>query len=305
VNLGNQGALALSSDGRRLYAVNARSGDISIFAIRSRGLEVIDRVAVPTGSHPISLTLHGNLLYALNLGDPGVAANITGFYVGDEGRLRAIPNSTRPLSSPVPGPAGVGFDPSGNVLIVTEENTNKIDVYDVVNGLANGPVVHPSNGKTPFGFIFDRRGRLLVTEAFEPLLNVSALTSYDVDDAASPLEVISGSVSTHQTDACWVVLTKDGRFAYTTNTGSGTISGYSVSRTGHLKLIDPSGVTATTGGADSMPADVALSDDGQFVFSLNQGTGTISSFRVHPDGHLTGVSILPGIPLTATGLVAQ
>jgi 6-phosphogluconolactonase len=304
VNLGNQGALALSPSGRHLYVVNARSGDIAVFAINhsGSGLELKQRVS--TGEHPISVAVHDDLVYALNLPDPGASANITGFYV-DDGRLEPIPNSTRLLSSPFPGPAGVGFNPDGDLLVVTEERTNKIDLYDVVDGVARGPVVHASNGQTPFGFTFDRRGRLYVTEAFEPQLNVSALSTYDVDSANEPLDVISGSVTAHQTDTCWIVLSKDGHFAYVTNTGSGTITGYRVSRSAKVQLLDESGVTASTGGPNSMPADIALSSDGRFVFSLNQGAGTITSYRVHPDGHLTNVSTLADIPLTATGLVAR
>jgi 6-phosphogluconolactonase (cycloisomerase 2 family) len=120
-----------------------------------------------------------------------------------------------------------------------------------------------------------------------------------------PLHLISGSVPTLQTAACWVVVTKDGRFAYTTNTGSGTISGYRVSRTGELKLLDANGVTANTGGAGSSPLDLAISSDGRFVFSLNTGVGTIASFRLRADGRLISVSTQHGIPASASGLAAH
>ena len=57
------------------------------------------------------------------------------------------------------GPAQVEFSPRGNLLVVTEKMTNKIDTYTVGRrGLAEGPMVHNSVGITPFGFEFDRRG---------------------------------------------------------------------------------------------------------------------------------------------------
>ena len=59
--LGNQGALMLRRDGRRLYAVNAGTNDISAFAVTPRGLAFIERVG-SHGAQPISLTLHEDIL---------------------------------------------------------------------------------------------------------------------------------------------------------------------------------------------------------------------------------------------------
>ena len=245
-------------------------------------------------------------LYVLNAGDPnqGIAANITGFRVDADGRLGAIPNSTRALSTAAPGPAQVQFHPWGDTLVVTEKDTNRIDLFDVDDGVAGPAVVHPSSGQTPFGFSFDKRGHLIVSEAFGGAPNASAMSSYDLTDAASALEVISASVPTLQTAACWVAVTKNGKFAYTTNTGSGTISGYRISRSGELTLLDADGVTAST-GAGSTPLDIALSRDGRFAFSLNPGVGTIASFRVGAGGGLASVGTVPGIPASASGLVAR
>src|SRR5206468_4762317 len=136
-----------------------------------------------------------NVLYVLNAGDAtqGTAANVSGFHVGDHGRLEAIPNSTRPLSIATPGPAQISFGAWGDTLVVTEKNTNKIDLFDVQDGVASMPVAHTSNGMTPFGFAFDKRGHLIVSEAFGGAAGASALSSYDFDDAADPLEVITGS----------------------------------------------------------------------------------------------------------------
>jgi hypothetical protein len=77
-NLGNQGAVVLSQDNRWLFAVNAGSNDISVFAISPKGLILVDRAA-SGGVLPVSLTLHNDLLYVLNAG--GIN-NITGFTVG-------------------------------------------------------------------------------------------------------------------------------------------------------------------------------------------------------------------------------
>jgi 6-phosphogluconolactonase len=303
--LGNQGAVLLRADGRRLYAVNAGSDDISVFGTRFGGLVLLERLS-SGGVRPISLTRHGDILYVLNAGDAtrGAAANITGFHIGDDRRLKAIPGSTQPLSTANPDPAQIEFHPWGDTLVVTEKATNKITLYPVDDGVAGTPIARDSHGPTPFGFAFDRRGRLIVSEAFGGAADASALSSYEIDDAATPLELISGSVPTTETAACWVVVTRNGRFAYTTNTGSGTISGYRVSHSGRLSLLDPDGVTGRT-GAGSAPIDLALSNDSRFLFSLNSGTGTISSFRIRADGQLVRASTQHGVPVTSTGLAAH
>src|SRR5262249_59228235 len=109
------------------------------------------------------------------------------------------------------------------------------------DGRAGAPEVHASHGTTPFGFAFDRGDDLLVSEAFAGKTNQSALSSYEFDDGELSLE--SGSVSSEQTAACWVVIGRHGRFAYVTNTGSGTITGYKVAHDGELARPPATGLT--------------------------------------------------------------
>jgi 6-phosphogluconolactonase (cycloisomerase 2 family) len=98
------------------------------------------------------------------------------------------------------------------------------------------------------------------------------------------------------------VITGDGRFAYTSNTGSGTISGYRLSRAGELGLLDPDGVTATTMAG---PIDLALTRNDRFLYSLDSGVGAISAFRVKADGSLAPLAGASGLPAGANGLAAR
>ena len=97
-SLGSQGAVALSDDGRRLFAVNAGSNDVSVFDVGPTGLSLASQTA-SGGTLPISLTAHGSLLYVLNAGGAG---NISGFSVGAIGGLTPIAGSTQPLSGTNP-----------------------------------------------------------------------------------------------------------------------------------------------------------------------------------------------------------
>jgi 6-phosphogluconolactonase (cycloisomerase 2 family) len=300
MGLGSQGALVLARDGRFLYAVNAGSDSISVFARGRRGLSLIDRVA-SGGDQPISLTVKRNLLYVLNAGEGN---SIAGFRIAPNGHLRSLTGSKQPLSAQGVQPAQVLFNNTGDFLLVTEKATNHLDLYSVsATGLANGPSVKDSSGVTPFGFEFDARDRPIVSEAFADAPGQSAVSSYDFDAADAPLEAISASVPSGQTSACWVTITRNGHYAYVANTGSGTISAYAIARNGELALVG-NGVTANT-GADSKPQDLALSRGSHFLFVLTPGSGAVHSFEAAADGSLQRLDQALGVPPSAQGLVAD
>ena len=300
--LGSQGALVLSENQRWLFAVNAGSNEISVFAARRSGLRLVDTVA-SGGEMPISLTFHGNLLYVLNAGGSG---NITGFTIARNGRLSPLPGSTQPLSNGgagvAPGPAQVSFTPDGRQLVITEKASNSILTYLVgADGLASAPAVHPSAGTTPFGFDFSQHRYLIVSEAFGGAADASAVSSYEL--GRDNLQVVSPSIPTHQTAACWVVVTDNGKYAYTTNTGSGSVSGYRVSHDGTLTLLDADGRTGDT-GAGSTPIDAALSRNSRYLYVLNSGTHTVAAFQINGDGSLVPLGEV-GIPAGSVGIAAR
>jgi 6-phosphogluconolactonase len=297
--LGNQGGLTLAGSERWLLAVNAGTDNVSVFEVKNRGLRLRD-VEPSGGTQPVSVTEHRGLVYVLNAGSD----SITGFVLGRHGQLQPLAGSTRPLSGTGTGPAQISFSPDGGVLIVTEKNTNKIVTFTIDRqgrpGQAN---IQDSNGQTPFGFAFGKRDQLFVSEAFGGAENASATSSYEVDRNGM-LTTISASVGTNQTANCWVVVTPNGRFAYVTNTGSGSISGYSIGFDGAIELLDEDGRTAVTGDG-SVPIDLALTDNGRFLYSLNSGTNTLGAFRVQADGSLVPLPFVEGLPAAANGLAAR
>jgi 6-phosphogluconolactonase len=300
--LGSQGALILSEGNHLLFAVNAGSHEISVLAVGPNELTLVDKVA-SGGLRPISLTNDKDLLYVLNEGEGGIPPNITGFTVSPNGKLSPLAGSTRPLSGgSAADPAQIAFNPDGRVLVVTEKQTNLIDTYTVGDdGLASGPTPHASNGATPFGFDFDNRGNLIVSEAFGGAPNQSAMSSYRVS-ADGSLSVVSGSVRDFQTAACWVVVTNNSRFAYTSNTGSGSISSYHIRPDGTLTLLNS---VAGNTGPGSSPIDMALTNSSRFLYVYNGGFGTIGAFRVEADGSLTPIPGAGGIPFGAQGIAAR
>ena len=87
---------------------------------------------------------------------------------------------------------------------------------------------------TPYGFSINRQGYLIVSEAAGGGAGASTVSSYGVNSHTGLISVISPSVATMQTAACWISVTDDGRYAYSSNTGSGTVTGFRVDRNGTL-----------------------------------------------------------------------
>jgi 6-phosphogluconolactonase len=296
--LGSQGAVVLSNG--FLFAVNAGSDEVSVLKVGANGLTLTDNVS-SGGTMPISLTVHDDLLYVLNAGGNG---NITGFRISRDGQLTPIAGSTQSLSGAGVAPAQIEFNPWGNVLVVTEKGTNLIDTYVVgSDGVAGSPNTQASAGDTPFGFEFDKRGHLIVSDAFGGGANAGAMSSYNVSTGG--ISLITGPVANAQTAPCWVVVTKNGKFTYTSNTGTHNISGYYVGQDGSLTLFNDGGNTGST-GAGSNPIDMAVSNDSQYLYSLNAGNQTISIFRIdNGHGGLSSVQTISGLPARSAGLAAN
>ena len=298
--LGSQGSVVLNRAGDQLYVVNAGSDELSVFDVRDEVLVLRDLVS-SGGANPVSVTVRGGLVYVVNAGRGAVAGNITGFAVSG-GQLSPIAGSTQPLSGAAVGPAQIELDPSGRVLVVTEKGTNNLTTYLVdASGAAGPPRVTASHGQTPFGFEFDAGGTLIVSEAFGGAPGASALSSYRLDGNGLPV-LISGSIATGQTAACWVAISAGGSFAYTTNTASNSISGYELSPTGRLRRFADGGVTATTGAG---PIDFDFGAGGRYLYTLNAGGDSITIDRARSDGQLDDRGTFTGLPASTIGLAAR
>ncbi len=308
VDTDTQGPLRLSADNRFLYAVNPGSDNISVFEVNGTRLRFLQIVAA--GDQPLSLTICGNLLYSL---DGSVAGNgIRGFRRAANGTLTEIPDSFRMLSSPVAVPGDIEFSPDGRTILVTQKTTNvvltpqnAIDAFTIgADGYASAmPIRNASFGLRPFSLAFRSDGKLVAVESFNAAPNLSAASSYQLNPGGT-ISVISGSVPNLQTDVCWVLVTNDGRYVYTANFGSGTISSYSLSPSGSLTLLNGA---AAFSGAMSQPVDIDLSADGHFLYQLLRGTGAVAAFRVEANGSLTSLGLVTGgLPVNdgASGLAA-
>jgi len=284
-HLSSQGSLSYDPAQGLLYAVNAGSNTVSVFAVRGDRLS-LRQVIGSGGTFPVSVTVRGDLVYVLNAENGGAVQGYQMF----SGHLFPVPGANRllglnPALTPqfVNTPGQVAFSPDGSQLVVTtKDNTNDIDVFGIGagGGLSAHPVVNSEPGTIPFGVAFDPAGHLVVAET-----GINALATYTLNPDGT-VTLIS-AVPSGQAATCWVAA--DGNLMFASNAGSSNESGYSVSATGQLTLL---GQTATDPGT----TDAAVTPDGRFLYVQTGTDGIVDEFAVNPSGSLTkiGSVTVPG-----------
>ena len=293
-HLASQGSLSYDPGHGLLYAVNAGSDTVSVFAVNGDRL-ALRQVLSSGGSFPVSVAVHGDLVYVLNALAGG---RLAGYRVLGGG-LVPVPGSGRalglnPSASPqfTNTPGQVAFTPGGSQLIVTTKaNGNDIDVFGVQFGgqLSAAPVVNSEPGTVPFAISFDVYGHLLIAEA-----GTNALATF----ALSPSGTVSliDAVGTGDSATCWVA--PAGPFLFASNAGSAAESGYLFSFGGQLSLLG----AATT---DPGTVDASAAAGGRFLYVQTGGSGIVDEFAVGAGASLTeiGAVTVPGA-VGGEGIVA-
>jgi 6-phosphogluconolactonase len=299
--LASQGALQISPDGRFLIAADAGSNQISVLRIRGNGsLKLVhDGVVSSGGVLPVSVAIHGDLVYVANSGTGG--SNYTGFRLGRNGRLEPIAGSAIALPDGSQ-PGDVLFNGDGTKLAGTRVGTSQIDSFTVGSGglLTAAPgSPFPAQGLGPFGSEFrpTNPDQLFVSNAHNTGTGSGTVSAF-ADSAGATLTPIGSSpFADNQTAPCWVEISPDGQFLFTVNTGSGTISRYSIAPDGTLTLLGSTPVGAT-GGVGAV--DARLSPDGRTLFVDESRIGAVGAFAVN-GGNLTELASSPtSLPAGAT-----
>jgi 6-phosphogluconolactonase (cycloisomerase 2 family) len=313
----SQGSLQLSDDGRYLLAVDAGSNQISVLRIRHDGsLDPADDTPVSSaGVDPVSIAVHDHLVYVANQG-PGVNpgdANYTGFTLDPGGHLTAIPGSTIPLPNNSK-PGDVLFSPDGRKLVGTRIASSQIDSFTVDDHglLTNAPgspfnaqSFSPPQGWGQLGAEFSPTdsGQLFVTDAHTAAGGgaTPGLVSSFSDDANGVLAPIAPSpvADGGGTAACWIEISADGAYAFVVDTGSASISTYSIADGGTLSFL-----TSTPSGELGPGAeDARLAPDGGTLWVVQAGADAVNGFTVD-GGSLTPLTQVAGPAGAApTGIV--
>jgi 6-phosphogluconolactonase len=289
--IGSQGALQESADGRYLLAVDAGSGQISVLRIRTDGgLRPVSGGPVSSGgAEPVSIAVNGGLVYVANGGSG--ANNYTGFTLNRGGHLRALAGST--LALPEGSEAGdVLFNPPGTNLVGVRVKTSLIDSFAVgkdgrLTAAPSSPF--PAQGPGPFGSEFRPTdpSQLFVSNAHGGP-EAGTVSAFSVASDGTLSSIGASPFADHQTAPCWVEITNDGRFLFTTNTASGTVSRYAIASDGSLELLGSTPFKR----AGSGPLDARLAPDGQTLWIVEGGADAVGGFAVE-GGALTELTSSP------------
>ena len=274
----SQGSLTYDREHGLLYAVNAGSNTVTVFAVHGDHL-VRHQVIGSGGSFPVSVAARGNAVYVLNARDGG---SVQGFLRVGSSLIR-VPSWHRALgldASETPEftstPGQVAFTPDGRQLVVTTKgNGNDIDVFGLTPAGAPSaaPVVNADPGAVPFAVSFDSGGHLAVAEA-----GTNSVATFTVGHNGK-LTLVNRA-ATGQMATCWI--TRDGSLFYASNAGSASVSGYADFGSGALHAL---GNTA----ADAGTVDAVASPDGRDLYVQGGANGTVAEYAVHANGALTGI----------------
>ena len=282
--LESQGSLTLSQDHSILFVANAGSGNISLFSVRRSNLLFLGKVA-SGGSQPVATAQFQNLVYVLNSGGAG---SVVGFHLEFGGQMRPIKNATSFLTGNTTAGASLAFSPDGQFLLVTERLANTIDVFRVKpDGTLAPIVVNPNPAPGTFSVAFAPNGKAIVSETGAPdASNGSAISSYTVGQNGK-LTAVSQSVPALAAGNCWNAITPDGKYVYTSNSGSDSISGFAIAKDGTLTPVGSTIVGNNPSGSHNV--DITVSADGQYVYTINSDSGNIGMFRIEQNGSLTNL----------------
>lgn len=304
--LASQGSLVSADHGRVLLAVNAGSNTVSLFRVRGDKL-MLRQVIASGGTFPVSIAVHGHLVYVLNAGVTPVtvpgASSVQGFrLLGD--RLWPIPGSSRAVGPTITtqpfylaSPGMVGFSPDGARLVVaTKFSGSLIDVFRVGHWgmLSTMPMANPTQptaGSVPFAFSFDPWGRLVVVQVGD-----SGISSYSFKSNNS-LAFIGAANDTKDAVAasCWI--SRAGQYYFVSNAGSANISIYRLDHSAMPSLIGAMPTTAAAGTTDSV-----TTRDGHFLYVECGGAGVVLAYRIHGDGSLSLIQTVTGLPIPFEGI---
>jgi 6-phosphogluconolactonase len=304
--VGSQGSLQVTRDDRYLLAADAGSNQISVVRIRPDGSlnPQVSRVS-SGGIEPVSIAIHGGLVYVANEGNGVSGSNYTGFVLNAGGHLTPLAGSTFDLpNTALPG--DILFNSSGKNLIgievgTTDPSTFLIDSFVVGGDGRLAPASgspFPAEAAGPFGSEFSPvdPSHLYVSNAHGGAANGS-VSAFSVTGEGALSSIDGSPYPDGQTAPCWVEISHDGKYLFTVNTGSTSISSYRILADGSLQY---DSTTPFQSGPGIRPFDARLDVSGNNLYVVDAALDAVSVLAV-TDGSLTELASSPAaLPVGAT-----
>jgi 6-phosphogluconolactonase (cycloisomerase 2 family) len=185
------------------------------------------------------------------------------------------------------------FNRDASILIGIRFGSGGLDTFSVKsNGkLKRRRVLNNESG--PFAAVFDAVAdeRLLVADA-----RVPGAASYLVQGNGS-ISRLSRVSNAPERAACWIAVHSDDNRVWVSNTGTNSLSLFTVDAEGRLSLT----ATHSTLAFGRTPFEIALDPENRFLYQLNvrAGAQSIHAMRVIDDTHDAGVADIGAVALPA------
>jgi 6-phosphogluconolactonase len=302
----NPSWIAVNPAQNRLYAISevdnfqgTHNGAVITYSIDPASMQLSRMGAVPSGgTAPVHVSVHpsGKFVFVANYGGGNVAV----FPVSTDGSLGPA-SDVRPSVGPrhharaIDDPPGqfavsdhdgphlhmAASDPTGQFVVANDAGLDltliwKLDAQAGRLLPAEAPVLIAPSGSAPRHFAFHPNGKLFYN-LYEHDAKV-AVYDYDGTRGAMRLKQSVSTLPPHFAGsnlASEIVIAPNGRFLYVGNRLHSTLALFAIADDGQLRLINE-----VWSHADS-PRSAAIDPGGEFLFSCNQKSDSITSFRIN------------------------
>ncbi len=294
----SQSPLIVDPTGAFLIAVNSASNDISVMAIQADGaLRLVASPVSSRGLDPVSLAIHNDLLYVANKGNGATPPSYAGFFLNADGTLSRI---KRIIELNIgDDPTQVLFNQEGNMLIGLQLGNRVVNCFRVKPTGRLRNVGQLANQTGPFAGVFNPANdtQLIVGDVRLP-----GAVSYTVSKQGD-IQQISAIRNAPERAACWIIANRTGELYWVSNTGTHSLSLFSLDGNGALNLLG----SHSTLNFGRLPFELALDRENRFLYELNVGGGgTIHALRLTGDAANAGLEDIGAVAVnggTPAGLV--
>ena len=191
------------------------------------------------------------------------------------------------------GPTGIAIDPSSRFLYVANEGDGRIHQFRIRRD--TGRLVPIGEGSVDDGAA-SRPEQIAISPrgGFAYVINPGrsgagkndgdgSIAEYAIDSSTGALKPIETFRGGGLRRPLGIALLPDGRFAYVSDAGAGTLITFAVELSGKLRIV---AVTPSLGDKPGQPGLVAVHPAGSFVYATDRSIGSVVVARPEEDGRL-------------------
>lgn len=289
LGLADPSYLALSADGRFLYAVNEIKGPgaVTAIALRQSGAVVLNTVAVqgngpthlclaPDGRHVLTANYESGSVSVLSLASDGQIGAVSDI-------VQHTGSGPDPVRQSGPHAHQVLVDPSGAWVLVVDLGEDAVFTYQLIEGkLHQHARAGAVAGSGPRHLCFDSAGRrAYLASELDCTVTVCDWSPDSGELRLGETFAAGNNAGGPRNAPSAPVLSRDGRHLYLAIRGSDTIASFAVDGPG----LRPLG-TVACGGV--MPRDLRLDPSGTRLYVANQDSGSVVWLDLDPETGLPG-----------------